>query len=406
MMEIVKYKLLDYFKFDNEIINVLLMIFIPILFTHITTITLKAREMFLKKKKSTSVRISTCIRNSHNLMFDVVCWFISNQEIKNEGSIVTVNSYNRKMNIVIGRNIKTRVIIPEQFGENAGKEIYITNVYSVDNNKVEEYFIIEYYGNNCILKSILNKIKELYFKEKTLKKWEPKINYIEEKKWRKYDMENYTTFDTLIMNEDIRMEFKNDVSKFIKSEEEYKKKGLTWSRGYLLHGVPGCGKSSLIKAISNFTKMNLFSFDLNSVKNDDQLRFLFREIPKNSIIMFEDIDCLSDIITERTNESKHDEKSFTLSGLLNELDGIGNSHGMIKIMTTNFKEKLDSALIRPGRMDFMFELKRASKEQIIQTIKLHSDIDTSNIHESYIDKYTVANICNMVNKGCDFSKKQ
>jgi hypothetical protein len=411
MMEFVKYKLIDYFKFDNEIINVLIMITMPILFSYVKPLTLKAMEvMSIFKKNPSSVIIEVQTRNYTNYMFDIVRWFISNQDINNEGSIVSSRCLydDADMRIVIGRNIMTRVIIPETFGEHAGKELYIMNVYKKNEKGHEDYFVIKYYGKNCILKSILNKMKKLYLEDWVSKSWESRISYIEEGAWRSYGMENYTTFDTLIMDEDIRIKFKNDVSRFVDSEEEYKKKGITWSRGYLLHGVPGCGKTSLIRAISNFTKMNLFSFDLNCVKSDDELRFLFRSIPKNSIIMFEDIDCVSDIINERANKPIKDENvvrnsSFTLAGLLNELDGISNTHGTIKIMTTNFKEKLDSALIRPGRMDFCFELKRASKEQIIQSIKLHSELNTSEIHESYIDKYTVADICNMVNSGVDFS---
>jgi ATP-dependent Zn protease len=430
-MDFVQYKILDYLKFDNEIINVMIMIIAPIIFNYMRN-NYQNIKVFFTFNRFTSMKINRISNNFyHNDMYFILVWFINKQKIENNDTIAsyidTFDSKNGSVNVLIGRNIKTRITLDESFGKHKGKVIYITNVYKkiVDGAKIcvsDENFYIQYYARNkCILTPIINQIKDFYYNEKKLKTWESKIFFIEKEKekleWTSYSMENYTTFDTLILDDSTRRELKNDVNTFIQSEEEYKKKGLVWSRGYLFYGVPGCGKTSLIKAISNFSKMNVYSFDLNMIESDDELRHLFRSIPKKSIIIFEDIDCLSTILHDRETQNKKVEKkedikvktpSFTLSGLLNELDGIANTHGKIKIMTTNFKEKLDTALIRPGRMDFSMELQKASREQIIQSIKLQcSDIDKSNIivHDSHVDVYTIAEACNMICKGFDFSSK-
>ena len=109
--------------------------------------------------------------------------------------------------------------------------------------------------------------------------------------------------------------------------------------------------------------------------------------------------------------------SLTLSGLLNVLDGIKGLHSQIKIMTTNHKDTLDEALIRPGRIDIAIELNLASKECKMSVYLLiylgiqhaykkyiNVDIEIDSILNIYDEKYTVAQICNMSYKKFDFSK--
>jgi len=95
---------------------------------------------------------------------------------------------------------------------------------------------------------------------------------------------------------------------------------------------------------------------------DDMLRNSIIDADKNSIIVMEDIDALFD---EQRN-SKSEKCPLTFSGLLNALDGLTNIDGHIFVLTTNFVEKLDPALIRDGRVDFRVEFPNASREQMVQ----------------------------------------
>jgi mitochondrial chaperone BCS1 len=89
--------------------------------------------------------------------------------------------------------------------------------------------------------------------------------------------------------------------------------------------------------------------------NDEKVQKLLNNSPSDSIILMEDIDA---IFVGRSSVNKNSNVSF--SGLLNAIDGIRSQEGRILILTTNHKEKLDPALLRPGRCDLQIHLNNAS----------------------------------------------
>lgn len=98
--------------------------------------------------------------------------------------------------------------------------------------------------------------------------------------------------------------------------------------------------------------------------DDDTLNTLLNNSPMRSIILLEDIDA---IFVDRTSVQKQNQqfsRSVTFSGLLNALDGVRSQEGRILMMTTNHREKLDPALLRPGRADVHVELNYASEKQM------------------------------------------
>ncbi len=97
--------------------------------------------------------------------------------------------------------------------------------------------------------------------------------------------------------------------------------------------------------------------------DDDGLNQMLNCAPMRSIILLEDIDA---IFVERTSvkEESQRRQSVTFSGLLNALDGVRSQEGRILIMTTNHREKLDPALLRPGRADMQIQLNYASEVQM------------------------------------------
>jgi hypothetical protein len=170
----------------------------------------------------------------------------------------------------------------------------------------------------------------------------------------------------------------------------YEKRGIPHTLGVFLSGPPGTGKTSVIKAISNTTKRHVFSLSLRKTSTQTQMRDLFYNesvrvkindqyttitIPlANRIYVFEDVDCLSDILLERKEVVKEDKTEFesqhgfsatgkkintdvlTLSFLLNLFDGILETPGRILIMSSNHPEKIDKAVLRPGRIDLLLNL--------------------------------------------------
>lgn len=141
-----------------------------------------------------------------------------------------------------------------------------------------------------------------------------------------------------------------DVRWFYASRDWYASRGVPWRRGYLLYGPPGTGKSSLIRAIASELGSDIATLDLNrSTLSDDALRDALGSVPKNALIAFEDIDAV--------NAAREGSKTgVSFSGLLNAIDGVAAQEGRALFMTTNHRERLDPALIRPGRADMHVEL--------------------------------------------------
>ena len=159
--------------------------------------------------------------------------------------------------------------------------------------------------------------------------------------------------ETLAIDHLTEAELFADLDRFLKSRNLYRQRGIPWRRGYLLYGPPGTGKSSLIQAIASHFDRQLVSLSLTDMDDSALLR-AWSEITATSIVALEDIDSVF------SGRKPLGELSF--SALLNTLDGAGAVEGSITILTTNHREQLDPALIRPGRCDREFKLGYLSAE--------------------------------------------
>jgi chaperone BCS1 len=153
--------------------------------------------------------------------------------------------------------------------------------------------------------------------------------------------------ETLAIDAQIEHELFSDLDRFLKSRDVYRQRGIPWRRGYLLYGPPGTGKSSLIQSIASYYDRQLVSLSLTDMDDSALLR-AWSEITDTSVIALEDIDSVFD--------GRRPLGELSFSALLNTLDGAGAVEGSIAILTTNHRDRLDPALIRPGRCDREFEL--------------------------------------------------
>ncbi|KAF8405268.1 hypothetical protein HHK36_010169 [Tetracentron sinense] len=177
--------------------------------------------------------------------------------------------------------------------------------------------------------------------------------------WSSINLDHPATFDTLAMDSELKKTILQDLERFVKRKEFYRRVGKAWKRGYLLYGPPGTGKSSLIAAMANYLNFDIYDLELADLRCNSDLRRMLVATANRSILVVEDIDCtieLQDRLAEaravQPNRFRQDSQ-VTLSGLLNFIDGLWSSCGdeRIIVFTTNHKERLDPALLRPGRMD-------------------------------------------------------
>ena len=163
--------------------------------------------------------------------------------------------------------------------------------------------------------------------------------------------------NSVILDDGIKDQIVTDLQQFFDTKDWYIKMGIPYKRGYLFYGPPGTGKTSFSMALAGHFDMDLAVMSLTSDTLDDtKLAGYMAYAPHKSILLLEDLDCL--------HQGRESKKGVTLSGLLNVLDGALSKEGQIIIMTTNHPEKLDSALIRPGRADVHVLFDKMSEQQI------------------------------------------
>ncbi|KAK1373481.1 AAA domain-containing protein [Heracleum sosnowskyi] len=172
--------------------------------------------------------------------------------------------------------------------------------------------------------------------------------------WGSVNLEHPSTFDTLAMDPEMKQSVIDDLERFVRRKEYYKKVGKAWKRGYLLYGPPGTGKSSLVAAMANYLRFDIYDLELTSMYSNSELRRVLLSTTNRSIVLIEDIDCSAQM-KDRDSDGDYDNSTskLTLSGMLNFIDGLWSTCGdeRIIVFTTNHKDKLDPALLRPGRMD-------------------------------------------------------
>src|SRR5438128_1631405 len=170
-----------------------------------------------------------------------------------------------------------------------------------------------------------------------------------------------------------------DIAQFRRSKQRYERLGVPYHRGYLFYGPPGTGKTSLVSALAASFGLSIYAINL-AVLNDRSLMNAVNQVSPNSVLLFEDIDCMksgnarvpSNACTNGGAQPRGEKETVagvngvTLSGLLNVLDGFYAPTNVLFMMTTNRIETLDEALLRPGRIDYKLYLGKASDRQKIE----------------------------------------
>ncbi|KAJ4993484.1 hypothetical protein SVAN01_01032 [Stagonosporopsis vannaccii] len=178
----------------------------------------------------------------------------------------------------------------------------------------------------------------------------------------------------------------SDINEYLQPETRrwYDARGIPYRRGYLFHGPPGTGKTSLSFALAGIFGLQIYCISLSEVGlTEADLNKLFISLPRRCIVLLEDIDSAGlrrddepppvestsssapSATKPSVSETLGPRKSLiSLAGLLNVIDGVASHEGRVLIMTSNHPENLDEALTRPGRVDLRISFSLATHTQI------------------------------------------
>ena len=275
------------------------------------------------------------------------------------------------------------------------------------NIKIFSYIQNVYYLKNYVLEHSEN-YRIFLAKKRDSKCYHYMLKSIDEDvyiKWYEKIYKSHKRFENLWFPN--KKEIINKIDFFLKNEEWYAKEGIPYTLGICLCGPPGTGKTSFIKSLTNycneFSIRHLISIRLNLIQNEKELCDVYFDETYNKsnpdpigfdkkIILLEDIDCMIDVIKKRDDKlenvsieindkisefhkyesikvdpidiKKIQKPSFTLSFLLNLIDGVQENHGGILIITTNHYNEIDPALLRDSRIDLTINMENAGIDTI------------------------------------------
>ena len=199
--------------------------------------------------------------------------------------------------------------------------------------------------------------------------------------WREYSTVVKRRLETIILPKEQKKRIIGDLEWFFANCDIYKRIGIACTRGYLFHGPPGTGKTTLARALAGYFHRDLYLLSLGDVGSDGNLLQLINEVEKGSFIVFEDVDVVGAVTSRgEDKDEKHGkratvslDKGVSLGGLLQALDGVNAGSEHVVIMTTNRPELLDPALKRAGRLDVQEQLDLLPRELGEEMAKAYFD---------------------------------
>lgn len=277
----------------------------------------------------------------------------------------------------------TKIIISKQEYEAKAEEATSRNY-----TKKEEFTIYCLAKDHDLVKS---KVEEVCKSDQT----DPVVNiYMPNyNSWSLSSIVSKRSYETLHLPGNTFQDLVGRITSFKDSKDWYKTNGIPHRMGLVFEGLPGTGKTTTITALASYFNWPIYLVPANSAFDDKTFMKMISNVPENSFLVFEDMDGL--FPSREGNESK--KSSISFSAILNSLDGITSSEGRVLIMTTNHVEKLDPALIRPGRIDHVVTFTHAVEDQIISIFtKFYSRPELSAVFSAEIKdfKVTVAQLQN------------
>jgi hypothetical protein len=189
--------------------------------------------------------------------------------------------------------------------------------------------------------------------------------------WRVLQKRLHRSLETIYLDEAVKTKVVHQLSTFLRSSALYDKYGITWKYVHLFHGKPGGGKSSTILALASKFGRNLAKLTITPDLDSRQVENLFQNVPEQTWLVVEDI-------VERDGRTKIDFSTF-----LNCLDGLTTRRGLVVFLTTNFLDKVDAALMRPGRVDCLLEFHLPGIDELRHALRVLA-ADYAHEHDAFL----------------------
>lgn len=357
--------------------------------------------------------ISYIVDNSINHLYVALDWYLkSNSKIKKNENYSVLSMIKPIEASKKDKEYQVLKTVPEEKETEFVYDNYIFNysktsfddvIYAPSGEmKKKNYKLLiwSYYCGSDTFDNLSTHVINAYAKSKVDEVWIQKIYKHSQGMWKDSVLDrNKRKISSVVMKEGRNQEISELLNHFTQTEEWHLERGIPYKKSFLFYGPPGTGKSSMIKAMSYELQRHIHYLSLSTIKNDQELSNLMSNINfKETILVIEDIDAQGSFVHKRTKKQevketdfvdinsnskpndeinsnssglvmlsklivdankqdkdqdgkKESESQLTLSGILNQIDGVHNNHGMILVMTTNYPERLDKALIRDGRVD-------------------------------------------------------
>ena len=171
--------------------------------------------------------------------------------------------------------------------------------------------------------------------------------------------------ESVVLDEGVKERIVEDVQDFLNTGQWYHDRGIPYRRGYLLYGPPGTGKSSFIQALAGELDYDIAILNLSERGlTDDRLNHLLTIVPNRTLVLLEDVDAAFANRRVQSDSDGYRGANVTFSGLLNALDGVASAEERVLFLTTNHVDRLDPALVRPGRVDMTIRLGALTRYQV------------------------------------------